>query len=322
MVDYLIKAYSGRPLALVLLLALLAAAPLLHAEGPVDNGYQGADYWRDVTRGKAGYSATDGTEAGVLINRSGEAWRQTRNNQVKPYGAWFLGATLVVLTLAFWLIGRSKLKAGRSGRTLLRWDWVDRLLHWLVAGSFVVLALTGLSILYGRHFLDAALGGAFGGYMQLAKISHNYLGPLFILCLLLMVLKWVGRNLFSGVDLRWFLKLGGLLGGHPRTGFANGGEKLWFWLVCFGGIAVGASGLVLDFPGYGQLRDTLQDANLIHAAVSILLIGGALGHAYMGTVGTEGALEGMISGRVDENWAKQHHDLWYDEVAAKGRKPD
>jgi len=323
--DYLKKVWPDGALAvmpLVLLLLLIAVTPRLHAAEPVDTGYQGADYWRDVTQGSAGYSTDKQPEAGVLINRSGEAWRLTRNHQIKPYGAWLLGITLVALVLVFLLIGKSKIKAGRSGRTVRRWDAVDRLLHWIVAGSFVLLALSGLSILYGRHFLNDALGGAFGGFMLVAKTSHNYLGPLFLICLVLMLLKWVGRNLFTAVDLRWFLRLGGLWGGHPSAGFTNGGEKLWYWGVFFGGIAVGVSGLVMDFPGYGQLRDTLQDANLIHAGVSILLICGALAHAYMGSLGIEGALEGMISGEVDENWAKQHHDLWYEEAAAKARKPE
>ena len=46
----------------------------------------------------------------------------------------------------------------------------------------------------------------------------------------------------------------------------------------------------------------------------MVLIVGALGHIYVGTIGTEGAFEGMISGQVDESWAEQHHDVWCEEV--------
>ncbi|WP_210394576.1 formate dehydrogenase subunit gamma [Motiliproteus sediminis] len=330
MVYLLKRAWSESPLnavlvPMLLLVLLVTLAPLVQAADPVadpavkGNGYQGAEYWRDVTRGVAGYSATPGNEAGVLINRSGDEWRLVRNQQVKPYGAWLLGGTLLVLVLVFMLLGRNKIKEGRSGRTLKRWDLVDRVLHWSVAGLFVLLALTGLSILYGRHFLLDALGGGFGGFMQFSKLVHNYLGPLFVICLALMLLKWLGRNIFNAVDLRWFARLGGLFGGHPSAGYMNGGEKMWYWVLFFGGVAICATGLVMDFPNFGQLRDTMQDANLIHAGVSLVLICGALAHAYMGSLGTEGVFEGMVSGEVDENWAKQHHNLWYDE--AKGHKP-
>ena len=142
---------------------------------------------------------------------------------------------------------------------------------------------------------------------------------LFAVCLLLMLLKWLKNNIPNGADLMWFVHGGGMIKGkHPHAGYMNGGEKLWFWVLFGGGVALSLSGLVLDFPAIIGLRSDLQLANLVHAISALVLICGALAHAYIGTLGTEGALEGMVSGQVDEVWAKQHHDLWYDEV--KGKK--
>ncbi len=306
-------------LSLCMLLCVIALAPQVQAaggEGPVGSGYKGADYWRSVTQGDAGYSTNKAPEAGVLINRSGEQWRQLRNNLVKRYGKWVLAATLLGLLVVYVLVGKSRLEEARTGVTIERWKRLDRYIHWLVAGLFIILGLTGLSLLFGRHFMPDLIGKAlFNDGMQVAKWVHNYLGPLFVLSLAVMILKWLKNNFITRVDLRWFMQGGGMIKGkHPHAGYMNGGEKLWFWLLVLAGIVVSLSGLVLDFPAYFELRHDFQLANLFHGVASLVLVCGALAHAYIGSIGTEGALEGMVSGQVDEAWAKQHHDLWYDEV--------
>ena len=284
-----------------------------------NQGVQGADYWRQVTQGSTGYSTNKGVEAGVLINRSGDDWRKFRNDEVQPYGKWALAGTVLVLLVVYLLVGTNKLGQPRSGKTIERWRRFDRYLHWIVAGLFIILALSGLSILYGRFFLPEVMGkSAFSAYLQFAKSSHNYLGVLFAISFALMLLKWLVNNIPTSTDLKWFLGGGGMIKGkHPHAGYMNGGEKLWFWVLFAGGMALLGSGLVLDFPIFTALRDDLQTANIVHAISSLVLICGALGHAYIGTLGTEGALEGMVTGQVDEVWAKQHHDLWYDEVKNK-----
>lgn len=284
-----------------------------------NGGAKGADYWRQVTQGTQGYSANNSAEAGVLINRSGEDWRQLRNEQIGPYGKWAMAGTLVVLAVFYLLFGANKLEQPRSGNTVERWRKFDRYLHWTVAGLFIVLTLTGLSVLYGRYFLPEVMGrSGFSSFLQLGKLLHNYLGVLFSLCLLLMLLKWLKNNIPNGDDIVWFLKGGGMIKGkHPHAGYMNGGEKLWFWVLLVGGIALAGSGLVLDFPFFTELRNDLQTANIVHSISALILICGAIAHAYIGSLGTEGALEGMVGGEVDETWAKQHHDLWYQELKNK-----
>jgi formate dehydrogenase subunit gamma len=97
---------------------------------------------------------------------------------------------------------------------------------------------------------------------------------------------------------------------------------VWFWGgVVVLGIAVSATGLILDFPNWNQVRNVMQEANVIHAIAAILFICGAMGHTYLGTIGMEGAYKAMRDGYVDEEWAKEHHVLWYQEVR-DGKRPE
>ncbi|MDX1604722.1 MAG: formate dehydrogenase subunit gamma [Candidatus Competibacterales bacterium] len=316
---------------LAALLVLVAAAPLSGllltdpalAQEAAAQDNERANFWRAVRDGVGGYSAVQGPEAGVLIQNGGENWRMLREGPVTSYGAYILIGALVLIVLVFLLFGRARLRGGREYMTVERWSLFDRTLHWFTAITFLILAITGLSLLFGREVLIPYIGkDAFAAYAGFAKDVHNYLGPFFSVALVIELLKWLPHNIPRGVDLIWFLKGGGIVGrGHPSAGRMNGGEKLWYWLLFVVGLLLVASGLVLDFPIFGQTRSDMQLAQLIHVAAAIVLIAVALGHIYIGTLGTEGALEGMVTGRVDTRWAKQHHDLWYEELLAKGVKP-
>jgi len=275
-----------------------------------------SDYWRDVVSGSKGSTQSRSPGADTLIMVEGERWRELRSTWVSPGGGIALGGSLAAITFFYLLVGRIKLVNPRTGRVVERWSRWDRTIHWYTASLFIILALTGLSILYAKWFLMPLLPtSVWGGFMLAAKNIHNYLGPLFALGVLAMIVKWIRHNFFNLTDLKWFLKGGGLVGkAHPSAGFLNGGEKVWFWMIVFVGLTVVGSGLVLDFPNFGQSRETMQITLLIHAGASLLLTAAAFGHIYIGTLGTEGAFEGMKTGYVDESWAAQHHDLWYEQV--------
>jgi formate dehydrogenase subunit gamma len=250
-----------------------------------------------------------------------------RNGPLATYGGWIFAGVVVLLVLAFILFGRTRLEHGRAGYTVDRWSMFDRTLHWFTAISFIVLAVTGLSLLYGRSMMIPVMGkDAFAAFAILAKELHNYLGPFFAVSLTLQLLKWLRHNLPTFTDIVWFFKGGGMIGSiHPHAGRMNGGEKVWFWILLLGGTVLVGSGFVLDFPGqipwYGHTRAEMQVAHLFHAGSAIILMAIALGHIYIGTIGTEGALEGMTTGRVDTAWAKQHHDLWYEQLMEDGVQP-
>jgi len=282
-----------------------------------------ANFWRAVRGGVEGYTAVQGPETNVLIQNGGENWRYLRTEVILQYGGYVILGMIGLIALFFVLVGRVKLEHGREGMTVERWSLFDRTLHWYTAILFIILSITGLSLLFGRELLIPYIGkDNFAAYAQIAKDIHNYLGPFFAVGLVLELLKWLPHNIPRWVDIVWFFKGGGLIGhGHPSSWRMNGGEKLWYWLLFIIGLALVASGLVLNFPLFGQTRADMQLAQLVHAGGSVVLIAVALGHIYIGTLGTEGSLEGMVTGRVDTEWAKQHHDLWYEELLAKGVQP-
>jgi len=275
-----------------------------------------SETWRQAREGNVGVTTVQGQETGVLILNSGENWRQLRNGVVANVMPWVLGTAVLAVGLVYTLVGRMRLDAPASGKVVLRWKLWERVLHWTTATLFIVLAITGLSLLFGRAVLIPLLGHqGFAAYATVAMNAHNYVGPVFTLCVAAMALAWVSHNIPNRTDLAWFKAAGGFLKGkHPSAGRMNGGEKVWFWFIVLVGGVVCATGVVLDFPIWGQTRETMQQAHLIHAVASILWISLFLGHAYIGTAGTEGAIDGMTTGYSSVEWAEQHHDLWYEEV--------
>ncbi len=277
-----------------------------------------ADAWRQIRSGETGpnFRSSRFDSNYNLINASGENWRQLRNRWVSPFGLIAIGGMLAMIVIFYLIFGRKHLDEPRTGRKLLRWPLMMRSLHWTVATLFILLALSGLNLFYGKLVFKPLFGdSAWSGMISASKLVHNYLGPLFGILLVILLLRLFKENLPKKHDLVWFKKGGGMIGkGHVDAGFANGGEKVWYWLLATAGIVVIASGLVLDFPNFGQGRDTMQWANIIHALGALGLTAVALGHIYIGTIGTEGSLEGMATGYVDESWAKEHHNLWYEKV--------
>jgi formate dehydrogenase subunit gamma len=274
-----------------------------------------ANYWRDVREGDKGYSAIKGQGANELIQNGGQNWRQIRNGPVATIGSWALGIAVAVLVLFHLFIGKAKLEQ-RTGRMVLRWRAYERSLHWFVAILFIILALTGLSLLYGRAVLIPLIGyDGFASYAQLAKLVHDYLSLFFVVGLILMLAMWFRENLLNKVDWEWFKVGGGYVTKHHAPAYkVNGAEKIWFWILFIVGIGLMISGIVMLFPNLGFERGVMQTANIVHAVSALILSAFVLGHIYLGTIGNEGSFEGMYTGEVDEAWAKQHHDLWYEQV--------
>lgn len=273
----------------------------------------GTQFWRQIRDGEVGFTANQNKENGILINVKGMYWEEVRNKWISPFGAFILLSALVGITLFYLFFGRIKLKAARTGNKITRWSAIDRSLHWFTALSFLILGLSGVLLFYGRYMIKPHVPDSFwASLIYASKIAHNYIGPLFIISLSLILIKWFKNNLFNKVDLNWLKQGGGMISAdkHPDADFCNAGEKIWFWLLATVGVLVCVSGFILDFPNFGQTRLDMQIANVIHGVSSLTLFAVAFGHIYIGTLGTEGALEGMVTGKVDESWAEQHHNLW------------
>lgn len=293
-----------------------------------------SNFWRAVRDGNTGYSSVKGEGANVLVNSSGNAWRDARNSPFMKFLPWLLVGMAAILLLYHILHGKNKIDHELSGRKVKRWNGFERVVHWITAVSFIVLAITGLSMLFGQALLSIQVGGeslvpkaGFAAWAGLSIKLHNLIGPIFCVGILLMIVMWIWHNIPNATDLKWLAQGGGMFGkAHPSAGRMNAGEKIWFWLVATVGLVVCVTGIVMVAPLLGWTlpealsgRNVLQQANLFHGALAIIWTVVALGHIYIGTAGTEGAFEGMATGYVSEEWAKQHHDLWFNEISQQGQ---
>lgn len=300
-----------------------APVPALPAGSTAAVGWNNPPKWSDVEQ-KPQYASIPGHETNVLVEDKGHWWRAVRNGPVTFYGGILLLVVPALLFLFYLVKGPFKLHERPTGRFIERFNSVERMTHWTVAISFVVLVLTGITILFGKYVILPVLGpSAFSTIVILGKNLHNFVGPLFIFSLVVMFFIYVKDNFFSGRDFTWLAKLGGLMSGnHVPSGRFNGGEKAWFWLgVVALGLLVSASGLILLFPNWNTVREVMAEANLFHAVGALIFAAAAMGHIYIGTIGTQGAYQGMREGYVDEAWAKEHHALWYEEVKS-GKRPE
>lgn len=283
----------------------------------------GAELWRDVRQRDApsrGSTQIKGVDTGVLINANGDRWRHFRLTQLIPIGGYVLLGVVVLLGVFYAVRGRVPIEGGPSDRKLPRYTGYERMIHWFIAGIFLFLALSGLILLFGRPLLIPLMGKeAFSVIASASKEGHNLMGPLFLVALVLVFIRFVRRNIYQKGDLSWLLRGGGIVGKkHVPSNFFNMGEKTMFWLLVFVGGLIGVSGLVLVSPIFGQGREIMELSHVGHSIGAVLMIAVILGHIYIGTVGMEGAIEGMKTGYCDLNWAKEHHDLWARELEKSG----
>ena len=262
-----------------------------------------------------------GMDSAVLVNRGGDNWRFFRMDFLVPTAAKILGAVAIAIILFRLLRGKIPIKAGRSHLKIPRFNSFQRFVHWLTAILFVTLAITGMSLWFGRDLLIPYLGPELGGdIMIVTKTIHDYSSPVFAVSLLVLTLTFLKGNFPHPRDILWVVKGGGLLKWHAPAGRYNAGEKLWFWVAVVGGGFIVFSGAFLLFPNIiGVSRNAITYYHWIHGITAIVLIAGAMGHIYMGTIAMEGAFECMATGYADANWAKEHHDVWYEEMLEQGQ---
>ena len=252
--------------------------------------------------------------AAVLIQPRGKDWRDFHQSTLWTIGGVSILGMLALLAVFFLVRGKIMIDSGFSGRTVTRFGGVERFVHWLTAGCFIILALSGLNLTFGKALVAPVLGeGAFAALAGWGKIAHNYLSFPFMIGLAMMFAVWVKDNIPGKLDVEWLKAGGGILkkGQHPPAPRFNAGQKGIFWIVILGGVAMSVSGWHLLFPfGEGHTVADQQFWVNVHAVVAMVFIAVMLAHAYIGSVGMEGAFDAMGTGEVDENWAREHHSLW------------
>jgi len=281
--------------------------------------------WKEVRSGVPQTTSLPGRETNVLIQSEGQTWRAMRVPIATAGGALLALVMLALMGFYAWR-GPIGLHGTPTGRQIERFTPVKRMAHWAMAISFVVLAVTGLIITFGKSLLLPLIGYTlFSWLATLGKTLHNFLGPVFAVALAVFIVLFIKDNIPRGHDAQWLAKFGGMLDRsgktHVASGKFNAGEKALFWiLVVVLSITLVVTGLVLNFPNFDQSRATMQNMNLIHMIAGLIATAMACFHIYLGTVGMQGAYEAMRYGYVDEQWAREHHEYWYNDIVA-GKVP-
>jgi formate dehydrogenase subunit gamma len=247
---------------------------------------------------------------------AGRDWRHFHQVVLPSIGAIAILGMLIVLVGFYLWRGMIRIPGGRSGRTVVRFNAFERFIHWMTATCFVVLAITGLNITFGKMLLLPLIGpAAFSGWSEAAKYAHDFLSFPFTIGVVVIFLMWIAGNIPNKVDVEWVKQAGGLFSdnNHPPSYRFNAGQKVIYWIVVGGGTLMAVSGYVLLFPFYGTNVANMQTAEMFHGVVAVLFIAAMIAHIYIGSIGMEGAFEAMATGEVDANWAKEHHNLWYEQ---------
>jgi formate dehydrogenase subunit gamma len=252
---------------------------------------------------------------------AGRDWRRFHEVTLQWVGGVAILGMVAVLAAFYLIRGTVRLASGRSGRTVTRFGGLERFAHWLTASCFIILAISGLNITFGKRLLLPLIGPeAFTTFSEAAKYAHNFVSFPFVLGLVLIAALWIKDNIPDRVDVQWLRAGGGIVGSkHPPARRFNAGQKVVFWTVIVAGIAASVSGYLLMFPFYLTDIAGMQLDQIVHSVIAVLFVAVMVAHIYIGTLGMEGAFEAMGSGEVDLNWAKEHHSLWLEEEL--GRDP-
>jgi formate dehydrogenase subunit gamma len=192
----------------------------------------------------------------------------------------------------------------------------ERIVHWLFAGSCVLLFISGFGLMFHWMSFIATL---FGGYYAL-KYVHNFSGLLFALSGLFAVIVWFQEGArFTQNDIRWFSKGGGYLWtkeGVPESGRFNAGQKLYYVLKAVTWVLMSLTGIIMWFPFlFGRFLVTL--CYPIHVLCVAVLAGSVIIHLFLGTAGNPGTIQSMLTGRCTRAWAKLQHGKWLKEYDEK-----
>jgi len=196
---------------------------------------------------------------------------------------------------------------------LQRFTYAQRVVHWVVGLSFLLLLFTGLAFSYPSLFWLTALVG--GG--PAARAIHPVAGFVFSAGLVFMFFMWVKDMFISKTDIEWAKAIKAYASHDranvPPTGKYNAGQKSFFWVQIVLGAVLLLTGIPLWAPAWGGKDFSGDFLNLMRFLHYLAALGGGLFliiHVYLGTVAYPGTLIGMINGRVSQGWAKLHHPLW------------
>ncbi len=193
---------------------------------------------------------------------------------------------------------------------LPRFSYAERVVHWAVGVTFVALLASGVAFAYPSLFWLTTLFG--GG--PAARVLHPWIGVVFGVGMLFVVVLWVRDMFLDASDWKW---LGAVCdyATHrydrvPDAGKYNAGQKVFFWVQAALAVVFVVTGVLLWMPAASG-SGLLALARLVHYAATLAAGLLLVVHVYLGTVAYPGTARGMIDGKVTRRWAAMHHPRWH-----------
>jgi formate dehydrogenase subunit gamma len=192
----------------------------------------------------------------------------------------------------------------------------DRINHWVIAITFILLALSGLALFHpSMYWLTNLFGGG-----QWTRILHPFVGVLMFVAFAWLALKFWQHNVLVDNDRRWLRQWRDVVNNRedqlPEAGRYNAGQKLLFWVMVACMAVLILSGVIIWQPYFAPAFPiTLtRIASLLHALAAFLLILGIIVHIYA-ALWVKGSIGAMTRGYVTRAWARKHHPAWYRQIA-------
>lgn len=320
---------SPAALALILAAGILTAVPAMAQSPSGSNPTQQAvaeQQLREELKKIDGRITLPDHKLATLEQPQGRDYRGFREGALPWIGGIAILGMLVLLAVFYFIRGPVRMLAPEANIKLLRFNALERLVHWMTATAFIILAITGLNFIFGKRLLMPLMGPeTFSIWSQWAKYAHDFVSWAFMAGILIMLVMWIWDNLPDRYDGQWLRVGGGLFDKsnrtHPPADRFNTGQKMIFWSVVIGGAILSVSGIFLLFPFEFANVNGMQWSQYVHATAGVLMIAVIIAHIYIGTLGMEGAYEAMGEGTVDLNWAKQHHSVWVEKQSEAGAVP-
>ena len=198
-----------------------------------------------------------------------------------------------------------------------RYEPADRINHWVVAITFLLLAASGLALFHpSLFFLSNVLGGG-----PWTRILHPFLGVVMFVAFAALALRFWRHNIVDECDEQWLKQWRDVINKReaqlPESGRYNAGQKVLFWVMVACLLVLLLSGLVIWQPYFAPWFNitAVRIAVVLHAIAAFLLILGIIVHIYA-AIWVKGSVRAMIRGYVTAAWAKQHHRAWYKELTS------
>lgn len=197
-----------------------------------------------------------------------------------------------------------------------RYNANERVTHWIVAITFLLLAASGLAFFHPAFwFLTSLLGGGVW-----ARVLHPFIGVVMFVFFALMAMRYWSDNVIKPYDREWKKRLSDVINNRdhnlPEIDKYNIGQKQLFWTMIVTMVLLLVSGVMLWRPYFADAFPIplIRIAAVVHAASSFILIIGIIVHIYSAIFWVRGSMRAMTRGTVTHAWARHHHPLWYRRV--------